>query len=110
MALLNSEFRTLDFSTSLQQDYFKKDIENMAAKSLRCVALAYKTCETIQVPTGEEQLAQWVPPEDELILLAIVGIKVSGLVDLLLCFATYLFDFVPLLLLKSCLPALALLA
>lgn len=48
----------------------------MASRSLRCVALAYRTCEVDEVPTDEAQLAQWVLPEDELILLAIVGIKV----------------------------------
>lgn len=48
----------------------------MAAKSLRCVAVAYRTCEVDEVPTDEEQLEQWALPEDDLILLAIVGIKV----------------------------------
>lgn len=48
----------------------------MAAKSLRCVAIAYKTYEMDEVPNDEEQLAQWVLPEDDLVLLAIVGIKV----------------------------------
>lgn len=48
----------------------------MASKSLRCVALAYKTCGTDEIPTDEEQLEQWDLPEDQLILLAIIGIKV----------------------------------
>ena len=43
---------------------------------MRCVAIAYRKCEVEKVPTDEEQLAGWVLPEDELILLAIVGIKV----------------------------------
>lgn len=48
----------------------------MAAKSLRCVAMAYRTCNIDEVPSDEEQLARWVLPEDGLILLAILGIKV----------------------------------
>lgn len=54
----------------------KEAIEYMAAKSLRCVAIAYQTCNVDEVPTDEEQLAQWILPEDGLILLAILGIKV----------------------------------
>ena len=48
----------------------------MAAKSLRCVAIAYKKCEMDKVPKDEEQMAEWVLPEDDLVLIAIVGIKV----------------------------------
>ena len=48
----------------------------MAAQSLRCVAIAYRKYEMDKVPTDEEELAHWVLPEEELILLAIVGIKV----------------------------------
>lgn len=48
----------------------------MAARSLRCVAIAYRTCEVDKVPTDELHLGRWFLPEDELILLAIVGIKV----------------------------------
>ncbi|CAI9114541.1 OLC1v1015288C1 [Oldenlandia corymbosa var. corymbosa] len=62
-------------SISGNKEYFKDAIENMAAKSLRCVAIAYKTLEADQVPTDEEHLARWVLPEDDLVLLAIVGIK-----------------------------------
>lgn len=54
----------------------------MASKSLRCVALAYKTCEIDEIPTDEEQLEQWDLPEDQLILLAIIGIKVHVLARL----------------------------
>lgn len=54
----------------------------MASKSLRCVALAYKTCEIDEIPTDEEQLEQWDLPEDQLILLAIIGIKVHFLARL----------------------------
>ncbi|XP_059643033.1 calcium-transporting ATPase 9, plasma membrane-type [Cornus florida] len=55
--------------------FFKEAIDDMAAKSLRCVAIAYRSYEKDKVPAGEEQLAQWVLPEDDLVLLAIVGIK-----------------------------------
>ena len=55
--------------------FFKKAIEDMAAGSLRCVAIAYRPYEMENVPTDEEQLDQWVLPEDDLVLLAIVGIK-----------------------------------
>ncbi|XP_062165564.1 calcium-transporting ATPase 10, plasma membrane-type isoform X2 [Alnus glutinosa] len=55
--------------------FFKKAIENMAASSLRCVAIAYRSCEVEKVPSNEEQLAQWALPADDLVLLAIVGIK-----------------------------------
>lgn len=60
----------------LQLSYFKKAIEDMAVGSLRCVAIAYKTCEMEKVPTGDEELENWQLPEDDLVLLAIVGIKV----------------------------------
>lgn len=61
----------------LQADEFKKDIEDMAARSLRCVAFAYRPFELDNVPS-EEQRVNWVLPEDNLILLAIVGIKVCA--------------------------------
>ena len=49
----------------------------MAARSLRCVAIAYRSYESDKVPTDEEHLAQWVLPEEDLVLLAIVGMKVN---------------------------------
>ncbi|XP_010048692.2 calcium-transporting ATPase 8, plasma membrane-type [Eucalyptus grandis] len=55
--------------------YFTKAIEDMAASSLRCVAIAYRTIDLKDIPTDEEQLTKWALPEDELILLAIVGLK-----------------------------------
>ncbi|XP_074566991.1 calcium-transporting ATPase 5, plasma membrane-type-like [Curcuma longa] len=55
-------------------DEFKKSIETMAAKSLRCVAFAYKMCDRDRVPE-EDKRGDWKLPEDELVLLAIVGIK-----------------------------------
>lgn len=56
--------------------FFEKAIETMASSSLRCVAIAYRSYESEKVPTKEEELAQWAP-ENDLVLLAIVGIKVS---------------------------------
>ncbi|XP_061990308.1 calcium-transporting ATPase 10, plasma membrane-type-like isoform X2 [Rosa rugosa] len=54
---------------------FRKSIEDMAVGSLRCVAIAYLPYELENVPTGEQQLADWAMPADDLVLLAIVGIK-----------------------------------
>jgi len=49
----------------------------MAAESLRCIAFAYKPYDRNDVPNiNEVEMAQWVLPEDNLTLLAIVGIKV----------------------------------
>ncbi|BAF15709.1 calcium-transporting ATPase 5, plasma membrane-type [Oryza sativa Japonica Group] len=53
---------------------FKKFIEDMAASSLRCVAFAYRTYEMVDVPS-EDRRADWILPEDDLIMLGIVGIK-----------------------------------
>lgn len=59
------------------QSYFKGVINDMAAKSLRCVALAYRSYDRHAVPnTNEEELEQWTLPEEDLVLVAIVGIKV----------------------------------
>ncbi|KAJ7979385.1 Calcium-transporting ATPase [Quillaja saponaria] len=55
--------------------FFKKAIEDMAAGSLRCVAIAYRPYEMDKVPTDEEQLTYWELPESELFLMAIVGLK-----------------------------------
>ncbi|QHO11925.1 Calcium-transporting ATPase 10, plasma membrane-type [Arachis hypogaea] len=54
---------------------FRKAIEDMAAESLRCVAIAYRTFEKENVPATEEERAHWSLPEDNLVLLAIVGLK-----------------------------------
>ncbi|XP_047968842.1 calcium-transporting ATPase 8, plasma membrane-type-like isoform X2 [Salvia hispanica] len=54
---------------------FREAIEDMAKESLRCVAIAYRTCGMDEVPTTEEELENWQLPEGDLILLAIVGIK-----------------------------------
>ncbi|XP_031251206.1 calcium-transporting ATPase 8, plasma membrane-type-like [Pistacia vera] len=56
-------------------NYFMNAIEDMASRSLRCVAVAYTTYDREKVPADEEQLSQWVLPEDDLVLLAIVGLK-----------------------------------
>ncbi|QCE08797.1 Ca2+-transporting ATPase [Vigna unguiculata] len=55
--------------------FFKNGIEDMAAQSLRCVAIAYRSYDIEKVPSNEEELNQWSLPEHELVLLAIVGIK-----------------------------------
>ncbi|XWS52308.1 hypothetical protein CRYUN_Cryun11dG0057000 [Craigia yunnanensis] len=55
--------------------FFANAIETMAAGSLRCVAIAYRSYESENVPTNEEELARWALPEDDLVLLAIVGLK-----------------------------------
>ena len=47
----------------------------MAKNSLRCVAIACRTQELNKVPKEQEDLDKWSLPEDELTLLAIVGIK-----------------------------------
>lgn len=49
----------------------------MAVQSLRCVAIAYRSYELNKIPSNEEDLDQWSLPEHELVLLAIVGIKVK---------------------------------
>ena len=48
----------------------------MAAKSLRCVVIAYKKCEMDKVLKDEKHMAEWVLPEDDLVWNAYVGIKV----------------------------------
>ncbi|KAK8916917.1 Calcium-transporting ATPase 8, plasma membrane-type [Platanthera zijinensis] len=60
--------------TSNQMNAFKKIIEDMAALSLRCVALAYRLSDIKNIP-GEDERGSWSLPENDLILLAIVGIK-----------------------------------
>ncbi|KAG0598154.1 hypothetical protein M758_12G050700 [Ceratodon purpureus] len=50
-------------------------IGGMAAKSLRCIAFAYRPIEGSNVPTNEEESSEWKQPEDNLILLGICGIK-----------------------------------
>ncbi|TVU10103.1 hypothetical protein EJB05_43611, partial [Eragrostis curvula] len=52
---------------------FKKLINNMAMRSLRCVAFAYCTWEQKIVPMHD--LDKWKLPEDDLTLVGVVGIK-----------------------------------
>ncbi|KAG5559719.1 hypothetical protein RHGRI_009287 [Rhododendron griersonianum] len=54
---------------------FKSAIDDMAGRSLRCVAIAYRSCGMENVPTIDEELAHWEIPDDELVLLAFVGLK-----------------------------------
>ncbi|KAK7255053.1 hypothetical protein RIF29_28455 [Crotalaria pallida] len=58
-----------------EKAFFRDSIDDMAARSLRCVAIAYRSYELDKVPSNEDDLDQWSLPEDELVLLAIVGIK-----------------------------------
>ncbi|GMI78134.1 autoinhibited Ca(2+)-ATPase 9 [Hibiscus trionum] len=62
-------------SMNEDKEFFEAAIDEMAASSLRCVALAYRLCEREKVPSDEESCSDWVLPEDNLVLLAIVGIK-----------------------------------
>ncbi|XP_073154857.1 calcium-transporting ATPase 10, plasma membrane-type-like isoform X2 [Henckelia pumila] len=55
--------------------HFKKAIDDMAARCLRCVAITYRLFEVEKVPPSEEELENWQLPEGDLVLLAIVGIK-----------------------------------
>lgn len=52
--------------------FFAKAIDDMAAGGLHCLAFAYRSCEF-----ENELLAQGELPEDDLVLLAIVGIRVT---------------------------------
>ncbi|RDX88043.1 Calcium-transporting ATPase 9, plasma membrane-type, partial [Mucuna pruriens] len=58
-----------------EKAFFKEAIDDMAARSLRCVAIAYRSYELDKVPSNEQDLNQWSLPEHELVLLVIVGIK-----------------------------------
>ncbi|XP_071700936.1 calcium-transporting ATPase 10, plasma membrane-type-like [Rutidosis leptorrhynchoides] len=68
----NEQLVPLDEATV---EYYKKAIEDMAAESLRCVAIAFRPLKGETVPTDEEELSKWELPEDDLVLLAIVGLK-----------------------------------
>ncbi|KAG0464563.1 hypothetical protein HPP92_020632 [Vanilla planifolia] len=60
--------------TPNQMGIFRSSIEDMAAVSLRCVALAFRTFELEKLP-GEEERESWSLPDSDLTLLGIVGIK-----------------------------------
>ena len=70
---------TFLFWKLLLQEFFRLAIDAMAKNSLRCVAIACRTQELNKVPKEQEDLDKWSLPEDELTLLAIVGIKVGML-------------------------------
>ncbi|KAJ3704608.1 hypothetical protein LUZ61_008313 [Rhynchospora tenuis] len=65
---------TLHPITTDKLNEYKRHIEVMAAASLRCVALAYRLIDAEAVPK-EGNRDHWLLPEEELILLGIVGIK-----------------------------------
>ncbi|XP_050228032.1 calcium-transporting ATPase 9, plasma membrane-type-like isoform X2 [Mercurialis annua] len=72
--------RYMDSNGALQsidedKDFLKAAVDDMAARSLRCIAIAYRSYDSDKVPAEEEDLQKWVLPEDDLVLLAIVGIK-----------------------------------
>lgn len=60
--------------TTERMSYFKKSIEDMAEASLRCVAFAYRSYDLGEVP-GVENRDNWNLPDNELVLLGVVGIK-----------------------------------
>ncbi|KAJ6806605.1 calcium-transporting ATPase 8, plasma membrane-type-like [Iris pallida] len=70
---LDSDGSVLSMTPNKAEE-FKKFIEDMAEMSLRCVAMAYKLHDLDKVPSDDER-STWILPEDELILLGIVGIK-----------------------------------
>ncbi|KAH7659709.1 P-type ATPase protein [Dioscorea alata] len=57
-----------------EESTLKKVIEDMAAKSLRCIAFAYGSY-GLEIVPNEEERDTWKLPENNLVLLAIVGIK-----------------------------------
>ena len=65
----------MTFFIHFQATSFKKAIDDMATRSLRCVAIAYRPYME-KVSDNEEELSEWVLPDNDLVLLAIVGIKV----------------------------------
>ncbi|XP_050220475.1 calcium-transporting ATPase 8, plasma membrane-type-like [Mercurialis annua] len=68
----NGEVVPLDDEKAL---FFRRSIEDMAARSLRCIAIAYRSYELDKVPVNEQELTQWQLPDDNLILLSIIGLK-----------------------------------
>eukprot|EP00268_Persea_americana_P056375 TRINITY_DN6643_c0_g2_i2.p1 TRINITY_DN6643_c0_g2~~TRINITY_DN6643_c0_g2_i2.p1 ORF type:complete len:634 (-),score=124.89 TRINITY_DN6643_c0_g2_i2:363-2264(-) len=58
-----------------KKNEFMRVIKDMAERSLRCIAFAYRSYDIDHVPNDEEQLEQWKLPEDDLVLLAIAGLK-----------------------------------
>ncbi|KAK4748305.1 hypothetical protein SAY87_014891 [Trapa incisa] len=68
---LHGQLRSLDG----EKDFFKEAINDMAARSLRCVAIAYRLFDVNQIPEDSEGLDNLVLPEDDLVLIGIIGIK-----------------------------------
>lgn len=56
-------------------EVFRRAIEDMASRTLRCVAIAYRPENIDNIPNDEEELSTWQIPENDLVLLAIVGLK-----------------------------------
>lgn len=82
MKFLSTGFSEANWTaTHSQHDEYRKSIEDMAANSLRCVAFAYCSPDAEMIP--KEDIANWKLPEDDLILLGIVGIKVVTVLLLL---------------------------
>eukprot|EP01018_Ginkgo_biloba_P006566 Gb_12865 [translate_table: standard] len=78
LALCNNWFDSdgsIQEMTPAKEAEFKGIIEKMAAATLRCVSFAYRECNPDSVPADEEHRRLWQIPEDDLTLLAIVGIK-----------------------------------
>ncbi|CAM6053706.1 unnamed protein product [Sphagnum tenellum] len=61
--------------TPEKEDELRRTIEGMAALKLRCIAFAHRVVKKSEIPIGEEALANWQTPENDLILLGIAGIK-----------------------------------
>lgn len=68
---LDGHLRTIDE----EKDFFKLAIDDMAARSLRCVAIAYRPFDSDKVRGDDAGLDNWVLPDDDLVLLSVVGIK-----------------------------------
>lgn len=54
---------------------FRDIIEGMAAQALRCIALAYRSIDELEVPQSEEDRSEWKVPDQGLGLVAVAGIK-----------------------------------
>lgn len=64
----------------MQNEELKRVIEGMAAQSLRCIAFAYRPIDGSDVPSNEESSYEWNQPDEDLIFMAICGIKVCAFV------------------------------
>lgn len=56
----------------------------MAEQSLRCIAFGYRSYD-IEIVPDEDHIDQWVLPEDNLILLGIIGLKVLNMIGVDTC-------------------------